>query len=144
MRWSLNEAERETHIAKDGKPRVHSITVTPDNALSEAYGLGDIPLRVLSDHASAIRTLGRELVAVAKSHDGVIEAFVHRRVPLIGVQFALDRMVSDHPNGFVYPAPSVDDGMPLFSAFVDLAWRVREKPPVEGSAERFSKPSVIG
>ena len=144
MRWGLTETERETHAAKDGKPRAHSITVTPDNALSVAYGLGDIPLRVLSDHGAAIRTLGRELVPIAKAHDGVIEAFVHRRVPLIGVQFALDRMVSGRPDGFVYPAPAVDDGMPLFSAFVDLAFRVREKPPVEGSEDRYSKPSGIG
>ena len=139
MRWNLNHDERDVHAAReDGKPRVHSITVAPDNALSEMYGLGELPLRVLSDHTSAIRTLGRELVPIAKAKDGVIEAFVHRRVPLIGVQFALDRMLSEAPRGFVYPAPAVDDGMTLFSAFVDLACRVREHPPVLGTADRYS------
>ena len=142
MRWNLNTTERETHAARDGKPRTHTITVTPDSALSQTYDLGRMPLRVFSAHTSAIRTLGRELVPIAKSHDGVVEAFVHRRVPLIGVQFALDRMLSDAPAGFVYPAPAVDDGMPLFSAFVELARRVRERPPVAGTEDRYSKGNI--
>ena len=140
MRWNLNRDEKATHAAKDGRPALHSINVTPDNALSDMYKLGEIPLKVLSDHTSAIRTLGRELIPIAKSHDGVIEAFVHARVPLIGVQFALDRMLDDSPAGFSYPAPSADNGKTLFASFVELAARVREQPPVAGSAKRYSQP----
>lgn len=139
MRWNLNTAEREVHAPKNGKAVAHTITVTPDNALSEIYDLDGMPMRVLSSHTSAIRTLGRELVSIAKTHDGVVEAFVHRRVPLIGVQFALDRMLTDAPSGFAYPAFTIDDGRKLFEGFVALACRVREKPPVAGTEDRYTR-----
>ena len=58
--------------------------------------LGKYPL-VNSNHHQAVARLGRGFHAVAVSEDGVIEAIVHQRLPILGVQFHPERMDNGKP-----------------------------------------------
>ncbi|MCR5734498.1 MAG: gamma-glutamyl-gamma-aminobutyrate hydrolase family protein [Lachnospiraceae bacterium] len=57
------------------------------------YGLyGKKTIRVNSAHHQAVKKTGTDLIPVLYSDDGLIEAFVHSSLPIIGVQFHPERM----------------------------------------------------
>lgn len=66
-----------------------------------------------SFHHQAVKACGRDLVATAVSTDGVIEAVAHTSLPIIGVQWHPERMISEENNG----GP---DMLPLFRHFIQL------------------------
>lgn len=47
---------------------------------------------VNSSHHQGVDRLGRGLIAVARSEDGLVEALLHQRLPVLGVQFHPERM----------------------------------------------------
>ena len=67
----------------------HSLNLRKRSQLHELYGSRMI---VLSRHSERIGELATKLQSSAKSVDGVIEAFEHPSLPIIGVQFPLQEM----------------------------------------------------
>jgi putative glutamine amidotransferase len=65
----------------------HQINIEPDSLLAELVG-GDIA-RVNSSHHQAIKNVGRNLRAIARANDGVIEAVIDTRPDrfVLGVQW---------------------------------------------------------
>ncbi len=62
-------------------------------------GLGD-RVRVQQFHRSEVKTLGRDLVVLAGSPACRVQAFVHRRRPVYGVQFHPEDASEAYPDGF--------------------------------------------
>ena len=56
-------------------------------------------IRVQQFHRSEIKTLGRDLVLLAGTDECPVQAFVHRRRPLYGVQFHPEEATADYPDG---------------------------------------------
>lgn len=87
------------HIAP-GQDLYH--TIHTDGLLRRFYGR---KMQVNSSHHQGIGKLGRGLEVMAVATDGVIEAVVHRRLPVVGVQFHPERM---------------ENGLPLIKAVLGL------------------------
>ena len=60
-----------------------------DGFIKKLYGRR---LMVNSSHHQGIDRLGRGLIPAAWAEDGLVEAFLHQRLPLIGLQFHPERM----------------------------------------------------
>ena len=71
-------------------------------------------LRVNSTHHQAVRDLAPGLRMTAVSAEGIVEAFEHETLPIIGTQF--------HPERMCCPAEDAltPDFQPLFDRFADL------------------------
>ncbi len=65
-----------------------------EGILRKIYGARPI---VNSNHHQAVDRLGRGLQAVGITEDGVVEAIVHDRLPILGVQFHPERMQNGAP-----------------------------------------------
>lgn len=73
----------------------HGITITPNTPLSEWYG--EEHIQVNSYHHQGIENLGKGLVPMATSADGLIEAvYEPSRKFLIGLQFHPERMLTEY------------------------------------------------
>ena len=70
---------------------LHMSYVTEDCILSRLYGK---EFMINSNHHQAVDALGRNLKAVQFSEDNVIEAFVHKSLPVMGVQWHPERLPS--------------------------------------------------
>ena len=57
-------------------------------------------IRVQQFHRSEVKELGRSLVLLAGSRDCKVQAFVHRRRPVYGVQFHPEEPLEGYPHGF--------------------------------------------
>ncbi len=68
--------------------------IRAEGALKKLYGSRPI---VNSSHHQAVDRLGRGLQAIGSSEDGVVEAIVHERLPILGVQFHPERMQNGAP-----------------------------------------------
>lgn len=68
----------------------HSVTVAPASALEQIVG-GSM-IWVNSFHHQAVGRLAHDLVAVAWSDDGLVEAIEHRSAPMLGVQWHPENM----------------------------------------------------
>lgn len=76
----------------DGCDKYHDTIIEKDSWLHELYGDRAV---VNSAHHQAIRELGSGLCAVQRCpQDGCIEAIVHRKLPILGVQWHPERIDS--------------------------------------------------
>ncbi len=72
----------------------HTVHTVEDCFLSRLFGTD---FAVNSRHNNRIRTLGKDLKAVAWSPDGVIEAIEHTKLPVYAVEWHPERMRGDIP-----------------------------------------------
>jgi len=77
---------------------VYTVNVAQDDPLFA--GLGS-KIRVQQFHRSEIKRLGKGLVVLASSPDCRVQAFVHRRKMIYGVQFHPEEASEAYPDGFV-------------------------------------------
>ena len=136
LRRNLSPSQLALHCGEKGRA-VHPIILSPESYLYKIYTPTVRPVRVLSRHTDALRELGRELYAVARSEDGLTEAIAHRRLPVYGVQFSPEEMLPAAVH--TLPLTSPDDGTPLFSWFLRRCAEIREHPLTPSAAQRFSK-----
>jgi putative glutamine amidotransferase len=136
LRRSLTVAQQRLHLGEGGRA-VHPIILSPESYLYKIYTPTVRPLRVLSRHNDALRELGRELYSVARSEDGLVEAIVHRRLPVYGVQFSPEEMLP--AAGHTLPLTAPDDGTPLFTWFLRRCAEIRTSPLTPSAAGRFSR-----
>ncbi len=76
--------------------------------------LGPAPT-VNSSHHQAVERLGDGLVICQRAADGTVEAFVHRSLPILGVQWHPERQ------SFARLRPDAVDAAPVFRRFLCLA-----------------------
>lgn len=90
---------------------VHPIRAAEGSLLHRLYGPA---FPVNSYHHQAVDRLGRDLIPTAWSESGILEAFEHRSLPILGVQF--------HPERMAYEKRREDtvDGAPLLNHFLSL------------------------
>ena len=89
----------------------HFIDAKEGSVLDKLFGGR---FRVNSIHHQAVKTLGDGLFTTAVSVEGIIEAYEHKSLPIIGTQFHPERMTGA---GFEGRSP---DFAPLFAYFADL------------------------
>ena len=70
-------------------------------------------LNVTSAHHQAVKELGKGLVPAQYSKEGLLEAFYHKDLPIIAVQWHPERMCLDNARD------DADDGLKLFSYFIN-------------------------
>lgn len=80
----------ENHQISEGD-LLHKAYITQDCVLSQIFGKEFI---INSNHHQAVDKLGRHLKPVQYSEDGVLEAFVHDKLPILGVQWHPERLPS--------------------------------------------------
>jgi putative glutamine amidotransferase len=102
-------ATAEKHVALNTSDNVHDSITNEDSYLTAIYGTS---FSVNSSHHQAVDRLGQGLSAVQYSPDGVIEAVVHERKPVIGVQWHPERMTG------AYSSPVFADGLLIFEFFL--------------------------
>ena len=90
----------------------HFITAKNPSVLYDLFGE---KFKVNSTHHQAIKALGEGLIATACSQDGVIEAFEHESLPVLGTQFHPERLTGKNNEGGVAP-----DFAPLFDYFAEM------------------------
>jgi putative glutamine amidotransferase len=76
----------QLHLAP-GEEVFHPLRV--EGFLKKLYGP---KLTVNSSHHQGVARLGRGLLPAGRAEDGLVEAFLHDRLPVIGVQFHPERM----------------------------------------------------
>lgn len=92
---------------------VHPATAVTGSLFHRLFG---DTFAVNSLHHQAIRQPGRDLIPAVYSEDGtIVEAVVHRALPIIGVQWHPERMTG--PNRWTADGP---DMSPLFGEFIAL------------------------
>ncbi len=65
---------------------LHAISIAPASPLARTYANVTVPM-VNSIHHQCIKTLGAHLHIDARAADGIIEAFHHATLPILGVQW---------------------------------------------------------
>lgn len=76
----------QLHLAP-GEELFHPLQT--DGVIKKLYGRR---LQANSSHHQGVARLGRGLVPAAWAEDGLVEAFSHQRLPVLGVQFHPERM----------------------------------------------------
>ena len=89
----------------------HFVHTTEGSVLRRLFGE---TFRVNSTHHQAVRDLGEGLRATALSPEGIIEAYEHEALPILGTQFHPERLCGENGQG-VTP-----DFLSLFEHFVAL------------------------
>ena len=77
------------HKGSDKKVCEHEIKISKDSELSKKIGLRAI---VNSYHHQSVNCPGEGLYVIAATHDGVIEAFEGKSLPVLGIQWHPERM----------------------------------------------------
>ena len=72
---------------------VHNVSISSDSRLASILGLEST--MVNSTHHQAVKDLGRDLIPVAFSDDGVIEAIESNVLPIAAVQWHNERLVGE-------------------------------------------------
>ena len=94
-----------------GRDQIHPSFAQKGSILHSLYGES---FSVNSAHHQGISEPGEGLTVIQRAPDGVAEAVVHRRLPLIGVQWHPERMCFSHRR------PDTPDGSRLLSYFLSL------------------------
>ena len=94
-----------------GRDQIHPSFAQKGSILHSLYGES---FPVNSAHHQGISEPGEGLAVIQRAPDGVAEAVVHRRLPLIGVQWHPERMCFSHRR------PDTPDGSRLLSYFLSL------------------------
>ena len=94
-----------------GRDQIHPSFSQKGSILHSLYGES---FPVNSAHHQGISEPGEGLAVIQRAPDGVAEAVVHRRLPLIGVQWHPERMCFSHRR------PDTPDGSRLLSYFLSL------------------------
>mmetsp|Transcript_18798 Transcript_18798/g.41053 ORF Transcript_18798/g.41053 Transcript_18798/m.41053 type:complete len:170 (+) Transcript_18798:1-510(+) len=98
----------------------HSIRVSPDTPLAEWFSeslQNTDELLVNSYHHQSVKTLGENLVEMARAPDGILEAFYDPNYDValgrfvVGLQFHPERMLEDYPGC-----------AKVYKAFGDACW----------------------
>ena len=89
----------------------HYISAEKNSVL---YNLFGEKFKVNSTHHQAIKVLGKGLRATAYSTEGIIEAYEHESLPIMGTQFHPERLTGEDYDG------RTPDFAPYFKHFVSL------------------------
>ena len=92
----------------------HDVTCEKESVLGRMFGE---KFKVNSFHHQAVKDLGRGLRVTARSVEGIIEAFEHESLPIIGTQFHPERMAGRWCTGIT------PDFAPLIEHFINLTKR---------------------
>lgn len=123
----LGEAGNTIHRwTEETGDKVHQTTATPGSFIAQLYG--EAPFATNSAHHQAINALGRDLIAVQSSADGVNEAIVHASLPIYGVQWHPERMC------FAKARPDTVDGSKVINLLLE-ACQVRIDAEIGETAE---------
>lgn len=110
---TLHQHMANTVLHRSGKnpDREHEVEAVAGSLMEKIYGKRCV---VNSVHHQAVKKLGDGLVVTQKSDDGIIEAYNHRELPVIAVQW--------HPERLVLPEKrrNAVDGNKLFAHFIDM------------------------
>lgn len=98
----------DTH--KGENDLVHKVFATKESFLNQSYGES---FAVNSSHHQAACRMGDGLRVLLKSKEGVIEAFEHESLPIIGVQFHPERMCLGKKRD------DTVDGIKIFEYFIE-------------------------
>lgn len=71
----------------------HLATVAPGTRIAKVLGSGEV--RINSSHTMRSEEIGKGLKVTARAADGVVEAFEHETLPVMGFQFHPERMTDD-------------------------------------------------
>ena len=104
-------AQTVLHRSGEKPDREHEVEAVSGSIMEALYGKRCV---VNSVHHQAIKELGKDLIATQKSDDGVIEAYEHKDLPIIAVQW--------HPERLVLPENrrNAVDGNKLFAHFINM------------------------
>lgn len=92
--------------------QAHMAHCTEDSFLMKLYGASDFMIN--SAHHQAIVTPASCFTPIQWAPDGVLEAMVHKTMPIIGLQWHPERMCCNHRR------PDTVDGLPIFEYFLSL------------------------
>ena len=110
---TLHQHMTNTVLHRSGKnpDREHEVEAVAGSLMEKLYGKRCI---VNSVHHQAIKDLGEGLVITQKSDDGIVEAYEHKSLPIIAVQW--------HPERLVLPEKRrhAVDGNKLFEHFLNM------------------------
>lgn len=101
----------EKGVVHSGDTLIHEITSRRDSVLGRLFG-ERFPVNSL--HHQAVRVLGKNLRETATSLDGIVEAFEHESLPVLGCQFHPERI------SCLTGERNTPDFLPLFQHFVAL------------------------
>ncbi|MCM1268615.1 MAG: gamma-glutamyl-gamma-aminobutyrate hydrolase family protein [Bacteroidales bacterium] len=86
---NIDTADSHKWIGYDQFHRVYHDSLSRRDFFYQLYGFGT---RVNSAHHQAVKRLGDDLMTVCRAGDGVIEGLIHRRLPIMAVQWHPERM----------------------------------------------------
>lgn len=101
----------ELHVKINDNAQAHNVKAVKGSILEKLYGE---EFSVNSSHHQAVNRLGDGLVATAMWDDKYIEAFEHKNLPIIGVQWHPERMC------FEFSREDTVDGAKIIKYFIDL------------------------
>lgn len=97
----MDEDGTNVHACMEGRDNRHSCTYIPVNELGnfpslsllkQLYHTSVLPSQINSAHHQCIDRLAPGLTAFSHAEDGTIEAFIHRSLPIIGLQWHPERL----------------------------------------------------
>ena len=97
----MDENGTNIHACIEDRDNRHSCTYTPINELErfpslsllkQLYQSSVLPSQINSAHHQCIDKLAPGLIAFSHAQDGTIEAFIHRSLPIIGLQWHPERL----------------------------------------------------
>ena len=84
----------DIHTREQEADKVHATKVEKDSFLYRLYGSERISVN--SAHHQAVKELGKGLVTVQYSEDGIVEGICHKEYPIYAVQWHPERMCLKH------------------------------------------------
>lgn len=103
--------DAEIHTCGQDHYLAHNVTAKEGSVLHRLYGK-EFPVN--SAHHQAVKELGKDLIPTAYWQDTYVEAFEHKTLPVLGVQWHPERMC------FTQEREDTVNGAPLIEYFVKL------------------------
>lgn len=100
---------------------IHPLRCAPGSLLHQLYGPR---LQVNSAHHQAVGRMGVGLVPCAWSESGLVEAFTHQKLPILGVQFHPERMTGTQLR------PDAADGAAIYRWFIQQCSSQQKMPEI--------------